>query len=214
MQISAGAIVRRTNPASGGAITWKATNMNTAEAHVTGRRCLALLATAIALAFVLSESTASAALAPEPWFRIEAGWEFRNGQYFDAYLDGRSAKLVQQPGRVGSRKAWNLVHKGWGQYGQIVAIKNVNSQKCIDVPASSRAWGTKIIMYRCTHMPNQLWQKQSLGNYRFKLINLNSNLCLDVPNNSLQAGLQLIQWGCNENEAQRFGIHGPFTTTP
>lgn len=84
-------------------------------------------------------------------------------------------------------------------------LKNMNTNFCIDVPASSTKAAIRLIQYECHGELNQLFEMKqtSFTNY-FNLVNKASGLCMDIYGDSLVDGVQLIQYPCNGGQNQMF----------
>ena len=76
----------------------------------------------------------------------------------------------------------------------VYEIKARHSDKCLDVPGSSRADGTHIIQYTCNHTTNQIWKIYE-GPTGYHTIRANhSDKCLDVPRSSTENDTGVIQF--------------------
>jgi hypothetical protein len=64
--------------------------------------------------------------------------------------------------------------------------------------------GSKVILYRCTGAPNELWTHKPNGEYVLKA--RNGTLCLDDPGYSTKNGTQLMVYTCKDTVNQRWSL--------
>ncbi|MGH3735024.1 MAG: RICIN domain-containing protein [Micromonosporaceae bacterium] len=78
--------------------------------------------------------------------------------------------------------------------------------KAIDVPGSTSATGTQLIVYTPHSGANQRFTfiANSDGTYTVK--NAGNGLCLDVANSSTAAGAAIVQWSCTGGTNQRWTL--------
>lgn len=97
--------------------------------------------------------------------------------------------------------ASNYINDGW------YYIKNINSQKYLDVAGKSDADGTNVIQYTGNGGYNQRWYVTNLGN---NVITLRSGLAggrmLDVENGYNTDGANIRLWSANGATAQQFKV--------
>ncbi len=97
--------------------------------------------------------------------------------------------------------ASNYIADGW------YYIKNVNSQKYLDVSGKKDTNGANIIQYQGTGGDNQKWYVKNLGN---NVITLQSGLAsgkmLDVENGANTDGANVRLWQSNGASAQKFKV--------
>ena len=84
-------------------------------------------------------------------------------------------------------------------------VRAVHSDKCLEVPRSSRDDGTKIIQFKCTNATNQKWRFTRRGDY-YEISAVHSGKCLDVPRNSQENRVELIQYRCLNTTNQRWRL--------
>ncbi|MDI1463708.1 pectinesterase family protein [Catellatospora sp. KI3] len=70
------------------------------------------------------------------------------------------------------------------------------SGKCVEVPGSSTASGTKLTQAACSAGATRQQWRVVANSGKFQLVNVNSGMCVDVPSASTTSGTQLQQWGC------------------
>ncbi|MBV1850747.1 pectinesterase family protein [Catellatospora tritici] len=70
------------------------------------------------------------------------------------------------------------------------------SGKCVEVPGSSTASGTKLTQAACAAGATRQQWRVVANSGKFQLVNINSGMCVDVPGASTTSGTQLQQWGC------------------
>jgi hypothetical protein len=101
-------------------------------------------------------------------------------------------------------------------------LHNYNSDKCLDVPNSSKVNGTHIQQWTCIINsnpsqpqipPNQAWGFPNAARSGYvTAVNLNSGKCLDVTGRSTANGAVVQQWTCNGGTNQEWKpvlISGP-----
>jgi hypothetical protein len=96
--------------------------------------------------------------------------------------------------------------QGRSQYGGL--LRNVNSQKCIDVFGSSTNKNANIQQYNCNGGANQRWEFIELGNGQFAIRNSNSRLVMDVAGDSRGNGANVQQFPWNGGANQRWITRG------
>ncbi len=96
-------------------------------------------------------------------------------------------------------------------HAQYFKIAPAHTDKCIDVPQSSKQHGTAIIQWHCTGNPNQAWEFRYLADNKWNIVSKLNGLCLDVPRSSVQSGEAIIQWPCTGNPNQQFVLKPSFS---
>ena len=97
--------------------------------------------------------------------------------------------------------ASNYISDGW------YYIKNVNSQKYLDVAGKKDANGTNVIQYQGTGGDNQKWYVRNLGNNVITIQSgLGSGRMLDVENGANVDGTNIRIWQSNGATAQKFKV--------
>lgn len=96
--------------------------------------------------------------------------------------------------------------QGRSQYGGL--LRNVNSQKCIDVFGGSTSKNANVQQYACNGGANQRWEFIDLGNGQFAIRNVNSGLVLDVAGDNRGNGANLQQFPWNGGANQRWYARG------
>ena len=87
----------------------------------------------------------------------------------------------------------------------VYEVRAVHSNKCLDVPRSSREDGANIIQFNCTNATNQLWRFVRKAGY-YEISAVHSGKCLDVPGSSQANEVQLIQYRCLNTTNQRWRL--------
>jgi hypothetical protein len=98
--------------------------------------------------------------------------------------------------------------QGRSQYGGL--LRNINSQRCIDVIGSSTSKNANIQQYACNGGGNQRWEFVDLGNGQFAIRNINSGLVMDVAGDSRANGANVKQFPWNGGKNQRWITRGPY----
>ena len=81
-----------------------------------------------------------------------------------------------------------------------------DSNKCLDVDASSTANGARIQQWSCNGTNAQRFTIEDRGNGNYRLRNAGSNKCLDVEASGTSNGTRIQQWSCTTGGSQRFRI--------
>jgi Ricin-type beta-trefoil lectin domain/Protein of unknown function (DUF3011) len=97
--------------------------------------------------------------------------------------------------------------QGRGQYGGL--IRNVNSQKCVDVANGSRSPRANVQQFECNGGANQRWEFVSVGNGQYAIRSQNSGMVLDVADQSRARGANVQQYPWNGGANQRWRSQGP-----
>lgn len=97
--------------------------------------------------------------------------------------------------------------QGRSQYGGL--LRNVNSQKCIDVFGSATNKNANVQQYSCNGGGNQRWEFIELGNGQYAIRNGNSDLVMDVAGASRGNGANVQQFPWNGGANQRWMTRGP-----
>jgi hypothetical protein len=96
--------------------------------------------------------------------------------------------------------------QGRSQYGGL--IRNVNSQKCIDVFGNSTNKNANVQQFSCNNGANQRWEFIDVGNGQYAIRNVNSGLVLDVAGDSRANGANVQQFPWNGGANQRWKTRG------
>ena len=96
--------------------------------------------------------------------------------------------------------------QGRSQYGGL--LRNVNSQKCIDVFGGSTSKNANVQQYSCNGGANQRWEFIELGNGQFAIRNVNSGLVLDVARDSRGNGRTCNSFPGTVAQTQRWVTRG------
>jgi hypothetical protein len=86
-------------------------------------------------------------------------------------------------------------------------LKNVGSNRCIDVNTGSMENNANIQLWDCNNSGAQRWTLTRLGD-RYEVKRTGTNLCMDVAYNSADNGANVLQYTCNGGDAQRFHVVG------
>ncbi len=138
------------------------------------------------------------------------GGKVTAGQTYDWYsmfaLNGSgtdlSLSIRNAAGADRLRYAWGDDSPG----GQVTAIVNRNSGKCVDVVSASSADGAEIIQWDCHGGTNQQWEARSTGDGHVQLVSRHSAKCLDVSGASTANGARVILWSCNGGTNQQWQL--------
>ncbi|HKP64030.1 MAG TPA: RICIN domain-containing protein [Polyangiales bacterium] len=90
--------------------------------------------------------------------------------------------------------------------GNVAALKNVKSGRCIGVDGASTANGAFIKQFTCDGAANQGWTLQAVTNNTFRLSNGKSHRCIGVDGGSHNAGANLRQFTCDSSANQQWLI--------
>ncbi|MDE7094045.1 MAG: RICIN domain-containing protein [Oscillospiraceae bacterium] len=102
---------------------------------------------------------------------------------------------------VSSMAASNYISDGW------YYIKNINSQKYLDVSGKKDANGSNVIQYQGNGGANQKWYVKNLGNNVITIQSgLSSGRMLDVENGYNTDGANIRLWEANGATAQQFKV--------
>src|SRR5271169_2999834 len=96
--------------------------------------------------------------------------------------------------------------QGRSQYGGL--LRNVNSQRCIDVFGSSTNKNANVQQFSCNNGANQRWEFIDVGNGQYAIRNVNSGLVLDVAGDSRANGANVQQFPWNGGANQRWKTRG------
>ncbi|MEV1170176.1 alpha-L-fucosidase [Nonomuraea sp. NPDC049784] len=92
--------------------------------------------------------------------------------------------------------------------GAATALRNVNANRCLDVPNSSQTNGTQVQIWDCNGQSNQQWTSTAAGE-----LGVYGGKCLDVNGAGTADGTAVIIWDCNgqSNQKWRLNADGTFT---
>lgn len=97
--------------------------------------------------------------------------------------------------------ASNYISDGW------YYIKNINSQKYLDVSGGKDVNGANVIQYQGNGKSNQKWYVKNLGNNVITIqCGMGSNKMLDVENGANSDGANIRIWEANGATAQKFKV--------
>jgi hypothetical protein len=86
-------------------------------------------------------------------------------------------------------------------------LRNVRSNRCIDVAFGSKKGGAKIVQWDCYNNPNQMWKIVRRGGGWVSVVARHSNMCLDLAYGKKENRAVFIQWPCNpRNPNQLFQV--------
>ncbi|MFE0759601.1 RICIN domain-containing protein [Streptomyces smyrnaeus] len=132
---------------------------------------------------------------------------FTNGSIVD---DARSRSdgvgVVQQTCGTGAspkehaNQHWQVLSLGNG-FHRLVAR---HSHKCLTVPGSSDANGTRVTQRTCSAKANQQWRITNVGGGYYRITARHSGKCLDIRYGSTTAGARAIQYTCKGSANQQW----------
>jgi hypothetical protein len=96
--------------------------------------------------------------------------------------------------------------QGRSQYGGL--LRNVNSQRCIDVIGSSTDKNANVQQYACNGGGNQRWEFVDVGKGQYAIRNVNSGLVMDVTGGSRADGANVKQFPWNGGGNQKWQTRG------
>jgi hypothetical protein len=85
-------------------------------------------------------------------------------------------------------------------------IRNVHSDRCLDVKDVSSANGARIIQWSCGNGDNQRWSITDVGGGAVRVNARHSGRALDVEGAKTAAGTDLIQWSTTGGSNQQFRL--------
>ncbi|MCA9836176.1 MAG: S8 family serine peptidase [Trueperaceae bacterium] len=92
----------------------------------------------------------------------------------------------------------------------VYTIKNVKSNKCLDVSEGSQSDGASIIQWACSGSKNQQWKLEVSGDY-FELRSLSSDKLVSVSGASKNSGANIDQWTDVSGANQQWALRGAGT---
>ena len=108
---------------------------------------------------------------------------------------------VSNIGAMTAGAASDYISDGW------YYIKNINSQKYIDVAGGKDVNGANVIQYQGNGGANQKWYVRNLGNNVITIQSgLGSNRMLDIENGANEDGANIQIWEANGATAQQFKV--------
>lgn len=139
------------------------------------------------------------------------GGKVTAGQTYDWYslfaLTGSgtdlSLSIRSATGAARLRHAWG---DDGGTGGQVTAIVNRNSGKCVDVVSASTADGAEIIQWDCHGGTNQQWEARPAADGHVQLVSRHSGKCLDVSGASTADNARVILWSCHGGTNQQWRL--------
>ncbi|MFB9251448.1 ricin-type beta-trefoil lectin domain protein, partial [Sphaerisporangium melleum] len=92
--------------------------------------------------------------------------------------------------------------------GSASVLRNVNANRCLDVPSQSTTNGTQLQLWDCNGQTNQSWTYTS-----GKALQVYGNKCLDANGQGTSNGTQVIIWDCNGQANQQWNVNADGTIT-
>ncbi|MFD6246338.1 non-reducing end alpha-L-arabinofuranosidase family hydrolase [Streptomyces roseolus] len=87
-------------------------------------------------------------------------------------------------------------------------IKGVASGRCIDIPASTTANGTRAQLWDCSGRANQRWTRTA-----GKQLKIHGDKCLDAKGKGTANGTAVVVWDCNGGANQQWNVNTDGTIT-
>jgi hypothetical protein len=101
------------------------------------------------------------------------------------------------------------VRYAWGSgSGGASVLRGVASNRCLDVPGSSRTNGTQVTIYDCNGGANQQWTATASGELR-----VYGDKCLDAYGQGTAPGTVVDIWDCNGGANQQWTRNSNGTVT-
>ena len=88
----------------------------------------------------------------------------------------------------------------------LTSLTAAQSQKCLEIPGSSRSNGAAATQSSCTGATNQQFQLTSVGTATFRLIATHSGQCLEIAVGSPADGARVQQNACSTGTRQQFRV--------
>ncbi|GAA0412425.1 RICIN domain-containing protein [Microbispora corallina] len=88
------------------------------------------------------------------------------------------------------------------------ALRNVNANRCLDVPNASTTNGLQLQLWDCNGQANQQWTYTSS-----KQLQVYGTKCLDANGQGTANGTQVIIWDCNGQTNQQWNVNADGTVT-
>ncbi|GIH49909.1 Glycosyl hydrolases family 39 [Microbispora rosea] len=92
--------------------------------------------------------------------------------------------------------------------GSTSMLRNVNANRCLDVPNQSQTNGTQLNLWDCNGQANQSWTYTS-----GKALQVYGNKCLDAEAAGTANGTRAIIWDCNGQANQQWNVNADGTVT-
>ncbi|GAA1979653.1 RICIN domain-containing protein [Kitasatospora viridis] len=83
-------------------------------------------------------------------------------------------------------------------------IRNVATNKCLNVQGQSQNAGAKIVLWDCNGQSDERFNPSEIGSGYYLWRNQNSDKCLNVAGNSGNDGAWIIQYYCDPNAADEW----------
>jgi hypothetical protein len=90
--------------------------------------------------------------------------------------------------------------------GSDVVLRNVGSDRCLDVPRQAEQSRTLLWTWRCNGTAAQKWTLTRVGQNGYRLTSRASGKCLDVPHATRAQNITLWQFDCNGTPAQGWNL--------
>ncbi|MEU7018314.1 non-reducing end alpha-L-arabinofuranosidase family hydrolase [Streptomyces sp. NPDC046385] len=87
-------------------------------------------------------------------------------------------------------------------------IKGMASGRCIDIPDSATANGTRAQLWDCSGQANQRWTHTAA-----KQLKVHDNKCLDAKSKGTTNGTSVVVWDCNGGANQQWTVNADGTIT-
>ncbi|MEW9534734.1 alpha-L-fucosidase [Microbispora sp. NPDC049125] len=95
-----------------------------------------------------------------------------------------------------------------GGTGSGAVLRNVNANRCLDVPNAATANGTQVALWDCSGQANQSWTYTS-----GKALQVYGNKCLDANGQGTSNGTAVIIWDCNGQPNQQWNLNSDGSVT-
>ncbi|WP_051325879.1 RICIN domain-containing protein [Glycomyces tenuis] len=126
----------------------------------------------------------------------------------DFPVDGGSASIpVDDQDYLGAYRL--VLTPGGSSGGDTGELRSTGAGRCLDVPESSTAAGTRLNIWDCNGQANQTWTHTASG--ELTVYTGQSRMCLDAYENQTTAGTPVIIWPCTGGANQRWTVNGDGT---
>jgi hypothetical protein len=121
-----------------------------------------------------------------------------------AQVTGSAARTSRSLGNA----TIGLSGSGGGTGGSASALRNVNANRCLDVPNASQTNGTQTELWDCNGGTNQQWTLTSSGQ-----LQVYGSKCLDASGQGTTNGTAVAIWDCNGQANQQWSLNSDGTVT-